>query len=123
VGQAAVLSATDGASIEPSPPELIQRLEERARADGLTGAALSRRLGVNNAQWWRVRKGVERFGPGVIARIVELYPELQGAAVLYLTSRFDGPTLRLLAEASRVVDEAETSCARPGSLDSGEPTD
>jgi hypothetical protein len=122
VGQAAVLSANDGASIEPSPPELIQRLEERARADELTGAELSRRLGVNNAQWWRVRKGVERFGPAVIARIVELYPELQDAAVLYLTSRFDGPTLRLLAEASRVVEEAETTDARPGPLDSGEPT-
>jgi hypothetical protein len=124
MGQAATVPANEPGSTELVVPELIQLLSTKARADGLSGAELSRQLGVDTAQWWRVRRGLERFGPNVIARMVELFPELQEPAIRYLSERFDPPTLRLMAEASRAVDEAEarTHDARSGAVESGDPT-
>jgi transcriptional regulator with XRE-family HTH domain len=120
MGQAPVVAIQNDRAV----PELIRLLEARARADGLSGRELARLLGVDRSHWWRVVRGQDRFGPAVIARIVELYPELQAPAVRDLTGRFDGPTLRLLAEAARFAEQAEAGQhdARPALVGSGEPT-
>jgi hypothetical protein len=86
--------------------DLIQLLEAIAAAEGLSGAALARSIGINQALWSRVRRGLERFGPGSCAKVALRYPRLREACARYLAGTYQTPELRLLGEADRVIRSA-----------------
>lgn len=81
---------------------LVEALEAEATAEGISGVEQARQAGVDQAQFSRVRRGLERFGPEACSKLVVRYPHLRGAAARYLAEVYSPASLELLAEAGRV---------------------
>lgn len=86
-------------ALKPRHP-LIQRLMDLQRGLGISGAEMSRRLGVNQSTWVRLVAGEMQPSLRVVQATVAAFPELRSFCVELLLIRSDLPADQEMLEAA-----------------------
>lgn len=55
---------------------LVLKLIERQEAEGISGAAFARRLGITKSYWWKVSHGDQLAGRKIVDGALSAYPDL-----------------------------------------------
>lgn len=55
---------------------LVLKLIERQEAEGISGAAFARRLGIAKSYWWKVSHGDQQAGRKIVNGALSVYPDL-----------------------------------------------
>jgi hypothetical protein len=101
---------TDSPPTGAPPDRLIVEMVALAEAERISPTQLARACGINQGYWSRARRGIERLGPSVIARVVEQHPQLHDAAVQYLA---EGGRLPPSAAIRLMEEAAQHRCGAP----------
>lgn len=60
-----------------TPEPLVQRLIDLQSTEGLTGAAMAAKLGIDAGHWSKVRRGLVTAGRDTVDGALRAYPELR----------------------------------------------
>jgi hypothetical protein len=63
---------------------LVEALERKQKELGLTQVGMAQRLGVSEAMWSLVRRGLRNPGRGFIQAVLQQCPELSSEALIFL---------------------------------------